>query len=101
MPVVDQPANSSEPPNPRQGECLFCYLERSVGAYGCRGHQGVVKWRDAQPAPMPGLTTWLERHGGYCDCEVLMNVWNARERPPDYQRMFCPDSEQRLRSGDW
>ena len=101
MSVLDEPARSSEPPIPEPEECLFCYLERSVQSYGCRGHQGVERWREAQPTRMSGLTTWLERHGGYCDCEVLMNVWDRGRRAPKYEPMFCPTAEQRLSSGDW
>ncbi len=28
------------------------------------------------------VTRWLNRHGGYCDCEVLMNVGAEWRDPP-------------------
>lgn len=28
------------------------------------------------------VTAWLNRHGGYCDCEVLMNAGDEWRDPP-------------------
>ncbi len=101
MTVFDDSVRPSEPPTPEAGECLYCYLERSVESYGCRGHQGAERWRYAQPTSMPGLTTWLQHRGGFCDCEVLMNVWDRRDRAPEYEPLFCAGAEQRLQNDDW
>ena len=92
MTVIEDPVRPQEPPVPAPGECLFCYLERSVESYGCRGHQGAERWRDAQPTPMPGLTTWLQRHGGFCDCEVMMNVWDRGGRDAAYEPLVLRGS---------
>jgi Protein of unknown function (DUF2695) len=38
---------------------------------------------EAQPRHMPALLPWLQDHGGYCDCEVIMNVlYLARNSAP-------------------
>ena len=31
---------------------------------------------------LPAVTRWLNHRGGYCDCEVLMNVGPAWRDPP-------------------
>jgi len=64
---------------PDAEECLPCYLFRVVGQHGCdnkltwtHAWQGCVRARRYRTG---GLTAWLRSHGGYCDCEVLMNVY--------------------------
>ena len=61
---------------PRSGECLLCYLLRMVPDLSCDGTlRWSTRWRDAQPRPPRTLLRRLERGGGYCDCEVIMNVY--------------------------
>ena len=100
VPVAATP-RCDEPPVPALGQCLFCYLEDVVATHGCAGHQHSERWGDAQPVPMPGLTAWLKAHGGFCDCEVLMNVWGRGQRDARYEPMFCPAAEDLLASGAW
>jgi hypothetical protein len=66
---------------PRQGECLRCYLLRMLNGHGCDGtHRWTIRWRDTWA---PGATTLLRklaRRGGCCcDCEVVFNVWRDYE----------------------
>lgn len=57
-------------------ECLLCYLNRLIAKFGCDGTlRWSARWRQAQPRSMPALLRRLERQGGFCDCEVIMNVF--------------------------
>jgi len=58
----------------RPGECLACYLDRTLPKFGCRDHVLTARWNTAQSRPVPGLLSKLKARGGYCDCEVLLNV---------------------------
>lgn len=37
-----------------------------------------------------GLTAYLKSRGGFCDCEVLMNVYPDREPDDNPQSGRCP-----------
>lgn len=59
---------------PGEHECLPCYLNRMVSAHGCDNHlRWAEVWRHRNNAA--GLQRWLHSRGGYCDCEVLFNVY--------------------------
>lgn len=61
---------------PQPDECLPCYLGRMRRTYGCNGSmRWVQKWENAAAIAVSGLVDWLRDHGGYCDCEVLYNVY--------------------------
>lgn len=78
-------------PLPR--ECLACYLQRAVAALGCdnkltlthqwQGHQRMLRRRTG------GLTAFVRSRGGYCDCEVLMNVYPERLPDDDTSPVPC------------
>src|SRR5262249_17477561 len=89
---------------PRLSECLRCYLLRMITEFGCDGtYRWTICWRDVcseQPGkqraeqaggqlPADDTEQLREKHahrllrrladsGGFCDCEVLLNVY------PDY-----------------
>jgi len=70
---------------PKPSECLRCYLLRMVTEFGCDGtYRWTIRWRDIHAAKPGGLLRRLERQGGFCDCEVLMNVF------PDYPQSIRP-----------
>jgi hypothetical protein len=61
---------------PQPDECLPCYVARMRRAYGCNGSmRWVQKWENAATIAVAGLVDWLRDNGGYCDCEVLYNVY--------------------------
>ena len=63
---------------PRPSECLRCYLLRMVTEFGCDGtYRWTVRWRDMRAAQPGGMLRQLERRGGLCDCEVVLNVFPA------------------------
>jgi hypothetical protein len=75
---------------PRSGECLCCYVFRMLDEHGCDG--GLLwsaVWRDHAVPERRSLERHLRNYGGYCDCEVLMNVhWLLEE--PDADQALPP-----------
>jgi len=64
---------------PGRAECLRCFLLRMITEFGCDGtFRWTIRWRDVCAAQRARLLDRLTRRGGFCDCEVLMNVY------PDY-----------------
>jgi hypothetical protein len=59
-------------------------LDHAVQVSGCDGSEpgtGPIKHRHAKRimaamgnVDVPGSIAYFEAHGGYCDCEILMNV---------------------------
>lgn len=60
---------------PGRQECLWCYLHRMLGEFGCAGHRFTRRWADSRRRGTPdGLVRWAAAGGGCCcDCEVIMN----------------------------
>jgi hypothetical protein len=64
---------------PGEQECLRCFLLRMVYEFGCDGtHRWAKRWRGERAPQARSLLRRLERMGGCCDCEILLNVY------PDY-----------------
>lgn len=60
---------------PHGNECLPCYLDRAVTAFGCQGDvRFAARYRDLVAPRATALEARLANAGGYCDCEVLMNA---------------------------
>jgi hypothetical protein len=71
---------------PGDRECLRCYVLRMLDQFGCDNTlRWAKRWRDMRAPRARGLTGSLSQRGGYCDCEVILNVY------PDY-----PETEQLL-----
>jgi len=67
---------------PGPDECLRCFLLRMITEFGCDGtYRWTIRWRDVRSTQPRGLLDQLGRRGGFCDCEVLMNVF------PDYPQV--------------
>ena len=71
--VKNEPAAPAIP-SPGPGECLFCYLWRMVEIHGCDGLFWAKRYQELCAPRDKSLVRLLEAHGGYCDCEVAMNV---------------------------
>lgn len=66
---------------PHPHECLACYLDRAVDAFGCGGDLRLAQhYRDLLAPRATALEQRLEAGGGYCDCEVLMNAVEPARR---------------------
>lgn len=60
---------------PKDRECLPCYVYRMVTAFNCDGSLRWARlWRDTQAPRATALLRRLADQGGFCDCEVLMNI---------------------------
>ena len=54
---------------------LFELLERQLGRRACDNTLRVTaKWLSDHDYDVASVCLWLQRLGGYCDCEVLLNV---------------------------
>ena len=63
--------------DPARNECLRCYLRRTLEEHGCDGsRKWSVRWYKLRSPLDTGLLARLENLGGYCDCEILLNVWH-------------------------
>jgi hypothetical protein len=66
---------------PDEDECVLCYVDRMLGAFGCDNTlRWVRRWRDLRRPKARGLERRMESRGGFCDCEVFANGWTLREQ---------------------
>lgn len=73
---------------PRARECLACYIDRQVRAFGCDGtYRFVGYFRDLCAPRATALETRLNAHGARCDDSIYVNcfipvpaVWLAYRR---------------------
>ncbi len=74
--VTPSGAAAGDARQPGPEECLRCYVDRMVADRGCDTTlRFTQKWLAASSVANPRrLLRWFESSGGYCDCEVLMNV---------------------------
>lgn len=69
--------------DPLDGECLACYVYRRIQRDECDGTlRWVRRWRARCAPEVIELENWLEYGGGYCDCEVIMNVFGDIHSDP-------------------
>ena len=68
---------------PRPDDCLACYLRCALRGRPCAGKLSLThEWQGHQRVRRRrtgGLTAYLKSRGGFCDCEVLTNVYPDRE----------------------
>jgi hypothetical protein len=70
---------SAELTEPGEDECVLCYVDRMLRAFGCDNTlRWVRRWRDLRRPRVRGLERRMQARGGFCDCEVLMNGWALR-----------------------
>ncbi|MFN2537752.1 MAG: DUF2695 domain-containing protein [Mycobacteriales bacterium] len=62
-------------PLPRPHECLECFLVRAEQPGGCDGTLAMTElWLSWQDCDADHVVDYLESRGGFCDCEVRLNV---------------------------
>lgn len=63
-------------PVPRETfEKLFDYVDGCLDTAGCSHDlRFTVKFLNNHQIPLEPVVEFLQKNGGYCDCEVLMNV---------------------------
>lgn len=68
---------------PPQQAALVAELDRALRADGCDNTlRAARRWAEAVPVPWPRLCRELQANGGYCDCEVLFNVFPEADLGP-------------------
>ncbi len=83
------PNRHPSPTAVRQSECLPCYLDRMLHLTRCDNQ---LRWAGAwsRANRLPGLLRWLRSNGGFCDCEVLCNVYSdVSDADDEPQRPRC------------
>jgi Protein of unknown function (DUF2695) len=66
---------------PEGRECLACYVSRMLCEFGCDGTvRFALRYRDIRVPRATALARTLADGGGFCDCEVLMNVFSPAAR---------------------
>jgi hypothetical protein len=64
---------------PQSAECLPCYLDRVLRIAPCDGTLRLAKrYRDAVAPQATALERRMHDSGGYCDCEILWNVYPSK-----------------------
>lgn len=63
---------------PLTNECLACYVFRML-AHGCDGLKWSLAYRDNRAPRATALERKFPLLGGYCDCEVIANVFHPNE----------------------
>lgn len=82
-------------------ECLCCYLVRMLEEFGCDGgHRFTRSWLGVQQPTRPGLIRRLESRGGFCDCEVVVNVFHSGCQSAWDPTLQCRASSGELLAGD-
>jgi Protein of unknown function (DUF2695) len=77
---ADLVALSDELTRPGRQECLFCFVDRMLTAFGCDCTlRWVRRWRELRLPRASGLERRLGRSGAFCDCEVFLNGWTVRD----------------------
>ncbi|WP_026556287.1 DUF2695 domain-containing protein [Arthrobacter sp. 35W] len=64
---------------PRSHECLACYVHRML-EFGCHGTQWMLRYQELRAPRATALERRMALLGGYCDCELMMNVFDPNPR---------------------
>ena len=62
---------------PREGECLPCYVYR-MREHGCTGLRWATRYRDVRAPRATALEARLMSKGAGCDCEIFYNAYTYR-----------------------
>ncbi|MCU6481212.1 hypothetical protein QO003_002451 [Arthrobacter silviterrae] len=85
-----------------ENECLFCYVYRMVELHGCFSFQWAQQYLDIRAPRSRGTLRKLEACGGFCDCEIIMNVvsaneplWNVQDYGDDFDGFGMSEPEDK------
>jgi uncharacterized protein DUF2695 len=68
---------------PMPVECLACYVWRMLDEFGCNATlRWARRWRDARAPRATALERRVAARGGFCDCELFLNVWVPKAESP-------------------
>jgi hypothetical protein len=95
-PVIDLSAfdGSVEQSKVDDVECLYCYLIRMLEAFGCRDGalRFTKKWIESRHTKHGWVLGWVQRGGGFCDCEVVFNVFGDDRNSERHRKLRCEAS---------
>ncbi len=84
IPIIDESEDflrrrAAELTQPREDECLCCYVARLLDEFPCDGSvRHALHYRDVVAPLAKDLAARLGRMGGYCDCELFLNGYQLR-----------------------
>lgn len=85
---------------PGERECLRCYILRMLAQFGCDNTlRWANQWQSLRAPRASALAKSLMRQGGYCDCEVILNVYPEPEEPLPCAGVSRAGSTQPCRTG--
>lgn len=71
---------------------LVATLQRALRADGCDNTlRAARRWAGASDVPWARLRREVEQNGGYCDCEILFNVFPGEDPEPEPDETDGPD----------
>jgi hypothetical protein len=80
--------------DPRDGECLLCFVARALRELGC---DNTLRWagryRDLRAPRATALEDRLGMVGGFCDCEIFLNGYVRASRLDPWGR-WLDDGEE-------
>lgn len=63
---------------PRDRECVLCFVDRMLDEFGCDCTlRWAKRWRALCAPSATALVRRLGSAGGYCDCEIFLNGYDA------------------------
>ncbi|MGH3907883.1 MAG: DUF2695 domain-containing protein [Pseudonocardiaceae bacterium] len=81
---------------PRERECLPCYVGRMLAEFSCSGTlRWSEHWRNICAPRATALADRLASRGGFCDCEVLLNVYPEKLAEEDAPPPACTGVSRR------
>ena len=80
--------------DPREGECLLCFLARTLHEVGCdTSLRWARRYRDLRAPRATALEQRLADVGGFCDCEVFLNGYVRASRLDRWGRWRDEDDD--------
>ncbi len=71
-----------------QLEAMFQMLRTELETTPCDNSRRLTQlWLLSRGHDVRSVFAWLERHGGFCDCEVLLNVEDSVEEAKEALRL--------------
>jgi len=67
-------AEAALPAPKDQLKALFVWVDEHLDGHCDHGHRHTLEYIRAHGLDEERTVEWLREHGGYCDCEVVMNV---------------------------
>ena len=85
-------ARAAFPVAPAELKALFDYLDAELPSMGCDHSRRITEtWIRLHDHDAQAVLTWLDDHGGFCDCEVLLNCEQSFDEAMRGNEPAAPD----------